>query len=163
MCSSDLEAFTGKKLDVSYFKIFGSSVYVHVTKDARKKLEPMTEIGIFLGYNETPHNYWVCFSNNIMTVVRRDIKFDEEKDMQLSLERELELHAEEELLVPKDEPQDVEQPHAEDHGVVENTHANPSIRNGRMHTMEADRLRLDAVENVGSLLHSADRDSLRQV
>ena len=33
------EAFTGKKSDVSHFKIFGSSVYVHVTKDARKKLE----------------------------------------------------------------------------------------------------------------------------
>ena len=41
--------FTGKKLDVSYFKIFGSSVYVHVRKDARKKLEPTIEIGIFLG------------------------------------------------------------------------------------------------------------------
>ena len=27
------------------------------------------------------------------------------------------LHADEELLVPKDEPQDVEQPHDEDHGV----------------------------------------------
>ena len=35
-----------------------------------------------------------------------------EKGMQLSLERELDLHADEELLVPKNEPQDVEQPHA---------------------------------------------------
>ena len=29
------EAFSGKKPNVSYFKIFGSSVYCHVTKDAR--------------------------------------------------------------------------------------------------------------------------------
>ena len=29
----------------------------------------------------------------------------------------------EELLVPKDEPQDVEQPHAEDHGMAETTQA----------------------------------------
>ena len=36
--------------------------------------------------------------------------------MWLSLERELELHAEEEQLVPKDEPQGVDQPHAEYHG-----------------------------------------------
>ena len=36
----------------------------------------------------------------------------------MSLERDLDLHADEELLVPKDEPQDVEQPHAEDHGVA---------------------------------------------
>ena len=53
-------------------------------------------------------------------------------------------------MVPKDEPQDVEQPHEEDHGVVENTHAEPSIRNGRRHTTEADRLRLDVAENVGA-------------
>ena len=70
--------------------------------------------------------------------------------MRLSLERELDLHVEEELLVPKDEPQDVDQPHAKDHGVEENTHAEPSIRNGRRRTTEADRLRLDAAENVGA-------------
>ena len=71
--STQEEAFTGKKPHVSHFKIFGSSVYVHVTKDARKKLEPKTKIGIFLGYNETPHNYRVYFPNNRMTVVQRDI------------------------------------------------------------------------------------------
>ena len=70
--------------------------------------------------------------------------------MQLSLEREIDFHAEEELLVPKDEPQYVEQPHVEDHGVAESTHVDPSIRNGRRRTMEDDRMRLDAVENVGS-------------
>ena len=47
-----------------------------------------------------------------MIFVRRAIKFDEEKAMRLSLERELDLHEKEELLVPKNEPQDVEQPHA---------------------------------------------------
>ena len=36
--STPKEAFTGKKPDVSHFKVFGSSFYVHVTKDARKKL-----------------------------------------------------------------------------------------------------------------------------
>ena len=70
--------------------------------------------------------------------------------MWLSLERELDLHVEEELMVPKDESQDVDQPHEEVHGVEENTHADPSIRNGRMRTAEADRLRLDAAENVGA-------------
>jgi hypothetical protein len=41
--------------------------------------------------------------------------------MWLSLERELDLHAEEELLVPKDDSQDVYQPHEEVHGVEETT------------------------------------------
>ena len=44
----------------------------------------------------------------------------------------------------------MDHPHEEVHGVEENTHAEPSIRNGRRHTMEADRLRLDFVENVGA-------------
>ena len=33
------EAFSGKKPDISHLKIFGLPVYIHVTKDARKKLE----------------------------------------------------------------------------------------------------------------------------
>ena len=148
--STPEEAFTGKKPDVSHFKIFGSSVYVHVTKDTRKKLEMKIEMGIFVGYTETPHNYQVYFPNNTTTVVRRDIKFDEEKAMRLSLERDMDLHVEEELLVPKDEPQDVEQPHEDDCGVAKNTHAEPSIRNGRRCTTEANRLRLDVAENVGA-------------
>jgi len=47
-------------------------------------------------------------------VVRKDIKFDEEKAMQVSFERELELHVDEELLAPKVETPhiDVEHPHA---------------------------------------------------
>jgi hypothetical protein len=115
--STPEEAFTGKKHDVSHFKIFGSSVYVHVTKNVRNKLEPTVEVGIFVGYIETPHNYHLYFPNSNMTVMRRDIKFDEGKAMRLLLERELDLHAKEELLVPKDESQDVDQPHEEVHGV----------------------------------------------
>ena len=68
----------------------------------------------------------------------------------MSLERELDLHAYEELLVPKVEPQYVEQPHAEDHGVAETTHARPSTRHGRRCTIEADRLRLDVAEHIGA-------------
>jgi hypothetical protein len=68
----------------------------------------------------------------------------------LSLERELDLHVEEELLVPKDESQDVGYPHEEVHGVEETTQAKTSIRNGRKHTTEDDRLRLDVAQNVGA-------------
>jgi hypothetical protein len=148
--STSEEDFTSKKPDVSHFKKFGSSIYVHVTKDSKKKLEPTAEVGIYVGYTETPHNYRVYFSNSKMTFMRRDIKFNEGKAMQLSLEREIDLHAEEELLVPKDESQDVDQPHEEVHGVEETTQAEPSIRNGRKCTTEADILRLDVAQNVGA-------------
>jgi plasmid maintenance system antidote protein VapI len=148
--STPEEDFTGKKLDVSHFKIFGSSIYVHVTKNVGKKLEPTIEVGIFVGYTETPHNYRVYFPNSKMTIMRRDIKFDEGKSMWLSLERELDLHVEEELLVPKDESQDVDQPHEEVFGVEEATHVESSIINGRNRITEADRLRLDVAQNVGA-------------
>ena len=44
----------------------------------------------------------------------------------------------------------MEQPQAKDHGVEETTHVEPSTRNGRKHTREADKLMLDASENVGA-------------
>jgi hypothetical protein len=123
---------------------------VHVNKDAGKKLEPTAEVGIFVGYTETPHNYHVYLLNSKLIFMQRDIKFDEGKAMWLSLERELDLHGEEDLLVPKDESQDVDQPHEEVHGVEETTQAEPSIRNGRKHTTKADILRVDVAQNIGA-------------
>jgi hypothetical protein len=67
--STPEEDFTGKKPDVSHFKFFDSSVYVHVTKDATKKMEPTAEVGIFVGYTETPHNYCLYFPNSKMIVM----------------------------------------------------------------------------------------------
>jgi len=106
--STPEEAYSGKKLDLSHLRIFGANVYMHVTKDARKKLEPTVEVGIFVGYTDTPHNYLAYFPDSGKTVVQWDIKFQEEKAMKCSLERELYLHVDEELLVPKDELQDVD-------------------------------------------------------
>jgi hypothetical protein len=68
--STTEEDFTGKKPNVSHFKIFGSSIYVDVNKDARKKLEPTAEARIFVGYTKTPQNYRVYFSNSKITIMR---------------------------------------------------------------------------------------------
>jgi len=89
--STPKEAFSGKKPNVSHFRISGSLVYCHVSKEARKKLEPTTELGIFVGYKDTPHNYRVYLPSLKITVVKRDVKFDEEMTMRCSLERELQL------------------------------------------------------------------------
>ena len=71
-----MEAYSRKQPDVSHFWIFRSSVYYHVTKDAKEKLDPTTELGILMGYTDTPHNYWVYLPSTQRTVVRRDLKFD---------------------------------------------------------------------------------------
>eukprot|EP00253_Pinus_taeda_P033890 PITA_33890 len=62
--STHEEAYSGKNPDLSHLRIFGANVYMHVTKDARKKLEPTAEVGIFVGYTDTPHNYRVYFPDS---------------------------------------------------------------------------------------------------
>eukprot|EP00253_Pinus_taeda_P021914 PITA_21914 len=109
------------------------------------------ELRIFVGYTDTPQNYWVYFPTSRSTVVRRDLKFDEQKAMRVSLERELQLQAVEELLVPKEEkPQtNAKQPHAEVPGAETSTQAESS-RDGWKRTREGDRLSEDVRENVGA-------------
>ena len=85
---SPKESFSGKRPDISHLRIFGSPVYIHVMKDARKKLEPTAEVGIFVGYTDTPQNYRVYLLDSRKTIVRWDIKFHEEKAMKMSLERD---------------------------------------------------------------------------
>ena len=94
-----------------------------------------------MGYTKTPYNYCVYFPNSRMIVVRRDIKFNEEKAMKLSLDRELDLHVEE---GHKYASLDVDQPQEEVYGVEESTHVEAKIKTGRRRTIEAERLKLDA-------------------
>jgi len=101
------EAFSCRKSNLSHFDIFGASIYFHVLKESRKKLEPTKELGVFVGYTKTPHNYRVYFPSLRMIVVWRDVKFDEEKVMRWYLEREIQIPLEEELLAPKEKPQEV--------------------------------------------------------
>jgi len=101
------EAFSARKLDVSHFRIFGASIYCHVSKESRKNIELTIELWVFVGYRETPHNYHVYFQSLTMIVVRMDVKFDEDKAMRCSLERELQISQEEDILAPKEEPHDV--------------------------------------------------------
>ncbi len=45
------EKFTGKKLDVPHFIVFGRIAYVHVLDENISKLEPKTKKCIFIGYS----------------------------------------------------------------------------------------------------------------
>ena len=48
---------------------------------AQKKLDPIAELGILVGYMDTPHNYRVFLPTSQRTVVCIDLKFDEQKSM----------------------------------------------------------------------------------
>ena len=53
------EVFTGEKPDVGHLRIFGCTVYVHVAKEKRTKMEPSGKKGIFVGYSETSKPYCI--------------------------------------------------------------------------------------------------------
>jgi hypothetical protein len=82
------EAFTGKRPNVSHFRILGNLVYFHVPLESRKKLEPTTTKGIFVGYNEIAKAYRVYVSTLRRTLIMRDVRFEEGRAFRKSLERE---------------------------------------------------------------------------
>ena len=45
------------KPDVNHLRIFGCSVYIHVPKEKRSKLEPLGKKETFVGYSETSKAY----------------------------------------------------------------------------------------------------------
>jgi hypothetical protein len=72
------EAFSGKKLEVGHFRIFGCITYSYVPSEKRKNLEPMVERGIFVGYNETSKAFRIYLPSLRKTVLRRDVRFEED-------------------------------------------------------------------------------------
>ena len=55
------EFFSRKKLEVSHLRIFGCSVYIHIPKAKRTKLDPSGTKGIFVGYSESSKAYIIYF------------------------------------------------------------------------------------------------------
>ena len=80
------ETFSGKKPDVGHFRIFGCLTYSYVPKESRNKLEPTADKGIVVGYNETSKAYQICIPAKKKVVVRRDVKFEEERAFRRSCE-----------------------------------------------------------------------------
>ena len=72
------EVFTSKKPAVDHMRIFGTPVYIHVTKEKRAKLEPSEKKGIFVGYGESPKDYRIYVPGQRYIEVSRDVIFHEE-------------------------------------------------------------------------------------
>jgi hypothetical protein len=73
------EAFSGKKPEVGHFRIFGCITYSYVPFEKRTKLEPMAERGIFVGYSETSKDLCIYLPSLRKTVLRRDVRFEEDR------------------------------------------------------------------------------------
>ena len=84
------DMFTGKVLEIGHFQIFGYLTYSHVSSEKRTKLEAIGEHGIFFGYDETSKDFHKYLPVQRKVVVRREVKFEEEKVFKRSLDFEIE-------------------------------------------------------------------------
>ena len=95
------EAFTSVNPDITHLRIFGCSVYIHVPKEKRLKLEPLGKKGNFVGYSETSKAYQIYILIERQIEVSRDVTFDEEVAFKRSRESHMEIDGEE-LEAPRD-------------------------------------------------------------
>ncbi|GKC47294.1 retrovirus-related pol polyprotein from transposon TNT 1-94 [Tanacetum coccineum] len=71
------ELLNGKKPNVEYFYVFASLCYSTNDRDDLGKMKPKADIGIFIGYSETPKGFRIynLRTKNIMETIH--VKFDE--------------------------------------------------------------------------------------
>ena len=99
--------FTGRKPEVSHFRIFGSVAYYHVPEEKRKKLDRTTEKGYILGYSENDKAYKIYIHGIKKFVVRQDVKFMEERAFRKSREMPSATQSEDDPLVQPLRPTEV--------------------------------------------------------
>jgi hypothetical protein len=71
------ELLTGNKLNVSYFRVFGSKCYILAKKGRHPKFAPKTVEGFLLGYESNTKVYRVFNKSSGLVEVSRGVVFDE--------------------------------------------------------------------------------------
>ena len=111
------EVFTKKKPVVDHIRIFGTSVYVHVPKEKRAKIEPSGKKGIFVGYNDCSKAYRIYAPGQRYIEVSRDVIFHEEAVFRKTIE-----------LSPEDAVAPLKFPDSEIHREEEFDNQTPDVR-----------------------------------
>lgn len=73
------EMFYGVKPDVSNMRVFGCVAFVQTPKELRRKLEPKSQRGLLLGYEDNSKAYRVLMDESGKVVVSREVICDEKK------------------------------------------------------------------------------------
>ena len=73
------EVLNGRKPNIDYFKVFGSTAYMHIPKDERSKIDAKSKRCIFMGYSEGKKGYRLFNPETRKIVHSRDVIFDERK------------------------------------------------------------------------------------
>ena len=66
--STHYEIWRGRKPNVKYFHVFGSVCYILADRDPRRKFDPKSDEGIFLGYSRNSRAYRV-FNKRTKTIM----------------------------------------------------------------------------------------------
>jgi hypothetical protein len=77
------ELFTGKKPNVSYFRVFGSKCFIHIKRGRKSKFAPKAVEGFLLGYDSNTRAYRVFNRSTRLVEVSCDIVFDETNGSQV--------------------------------------------------------------------------------
>lgn len=77
------ELFYGERPDVSNLRVFGSTAYVRIPPEHRRKLDQASSRGIMIGYGATTKGWKVRLDTGKI-VVSRDVVFDENHFMDLA-------------------------------------------------------------------------------
>jgi transposase InsO family protein len=77
------ELLTGKKLYVSYFRVFGSKCFILIKRGRKSKFAPKAVEGFLLGYDSNTRAYRVFNKSTGLVEVSYDIVFDETNGSQV--------------------------------------------------------------------------------
>jgi transposase InsO family protein len=77
------ELLTGKKPNVSYFRVFGSKCFILIKRGRKSKFAPKVVEGFLLGYDSNTRAYRVFNKSTGLVEVSCDIVFDETNDSQV--------------------------------------------------------------------------------
>jgi hypothetical protein len=83
------ELLTGKKPNVSYFRVFGYKCFILNKKPKSSKFSSKVDEGIFLGYASNAHGYRVLNKTTSCVEVKCDLTFDESNGSQVEQVDEL--------------------------------------------------------------------------
>lgn len=81
---SPFELWTGRKPNVSYFRVFGCKAFVFVPKQLRRKLDRKCKELQFVGYCEETKGYRFLDIKSNKVVISRDAEFEENSEMTTS-------------------------------------------------------------------------------
>jgi hypothetical protein len=77
------ELLTGKKPNVSYFRVFGRKCFILIKRGRSAKFAPKAVEGFLLGYDSNTRAYRVFNKSTVLVEVSRDIVFDETNGSQV--------------------------------------------------------------------------------